>query len=257
MSNRTKEASRDREYIAGLGKGLAVIEAFAAHQGALSVTEACRLAGISRAAARRCLRTLQQLGYAEHDGKYFRLAPRTVRLGYAYFASTPLTRVAQPVIEAASERTRHSMSLALLDGAKALIVARASIQRSLSAGLGVGSWLPAYCSANGRVLLSSLPDARIEEVLKSAPRPKLTPHTLTGVPEILKQIRLIRGRGYAMNDEEVELGLSTIAVAVRNRRGDVVASLSLSSIDGAAERKRLVRFLPELQAASLRLAGML
>jgi IclR family transcriptional regulator, pca regulon regulatory protein len=246
----------DREYLAGLEKGLSIIEAFSADEGGLNVARAAELAGISRASARRCLRTLQLLGYAEHDGKRFRLAPRALRLGHAYLASTPLARVIQPVIEAASERTKHSMSVGLLDDTQVVVIARAYVQRSLSGGLGVGSWLPAYCSANGRVLLSALPDGRVEAILKRTSRVRLTKRTRVGVLEIMSEIALIRERGYAANEEEVELGLSTIAVPVRNRSGNIIASMSLSSIGTAAERKQLIALLPELQATSFRLSGI-
>lgn len=247
----------DREYLAGLEKGLAVIEAFAGEGAPLTVARAAELTGLSRASARRCLRTLQMLGYAEHDQKTFRLAPRALRLGYAYLASTHLARIVQPIIEIACERTRHSVSVAVLDDSRVLVIARAYVQRSLSGGLGVGSWLPAYCSANGRVLLSGLPDGRVDRLLKAAPRTKLTRRTLTRLPDIVSEIARIRERGYAVNDEEVELGLSTIAVPVRNRSGEVVASMSLSSIAASAERKQMLKLLPELQAASFRLSGML
>lgn len=172
-------------------------------------------------------------------------------------ASTPLARVVQPVIEAASERTRHSVSVGVLDDTRVVIIARAYVQRSLSSGLGVGSWLPAYCSANGRVLLSALPDSRVEAILKRTSPIALTKRTLVRVPEIMSEIALVRKRGYATNDEEVELGLSTIAVPVRNRSGDIIASMSLSSIGTASERKQLIKLVPGLQASSFRLSGML
>jgi IclR family transcriptional regulator, pca regulon regulatory protein len=247
----------DREYIASLEKGLDVIEAFGGKQGAITVTEAAEFANVSRASARRCLRTLEQLGYAEHDGKYFRLAPRALRLGHAYLASTPLVRIGQPIIEAASGRTRRSVSIAVLDGNRVVIVARSYVQRSLSAGLGVGSWLPAYCSANGRILLSGLPDARAEALLRNTPRVKLTPRTIVGIPEIMAEIRATRARGYATNDEEVELGLWTVAGAIRDRSGAVAASLSMSCIGSSVERKQLIKALPDLQATAIRLSSML
>ncbi|HEY6024749.1 MAG TPA: IclR family transcriptional regulator C-terminal domain-containing protein [Pseudolabrys sp.] len=247
----------DREYLAGLEKGLAVIEAFSAEQGALNVARAAELAGISRASARRCLRTLAVLGYAQHDGKRFRLAPRALRLGHAYLASTALAKIVQPVIEATSERTKHSISVGLLDDTRVVVIARAYVQRSLSGGLAVGGWLPAYCSANGRVLLSALSDSRAEAVLKRTSRVRFTKRTLVRIPEIMREIALVRKRGYATNEEEVELGLSTIAVPVRKRSGEIIASMSLSSIGTPSERKQLIKLLPQLQATSFRLSGML
>lgn len=247
----------DREYMAGLEKGLAVVEAFADKKRPITVTEAADFANVSRASARRCLRTLEQLGYAEQDGKNFRLAPRALRLGHAYLASTPLVRIAQPIIEAASGRTRRSVSIAVLDGNRVAIVARSYVQRSLSSGLGVGSWLPAYCSGNGRVLLSGLPDTSAESLLHNTKRIKLTPRTIVGIPDIMAEVRAVRARGYATNDEEVELGLWTVAVPIRERSGAISASLSMSAIGSSAERRQLIKVLPDLQATAHRLGSML
>jgi IclR family transcriptional regulator, pca regulon regulatory protein len=165
--------------------------------------------------------------------------------------------VAQPLIEAASERTLRSVSVAVLDSNRVVIVARSYVQRSLSGGLGVGSWLPAYCSANGRVLLSGLPDSEAERILRNTRRTKLTPRTLIGIPEIMKEIRGVRERGYATNDEEVEPGLWTIAVPLRARSGAVGGSLSMSCIGNFSDRKQLLKLVPELQATAMRLSSML
>ena len=203
---RPSSAADDREYVAGLEKGLAVIEAFERRQSALTVTEASELAGLSRAAARRCLRTLQRLGYADSDGKYYRLAPSVLRLGHAYVSSNALPRFVQPIIEAASERTQRSMSVAVLDRGEVLVIARAHVRRSLESGLGIGSRLPAYCSANGRVLLSALADPDIARLLKGMTLRRLTARTKVQPRDLLKEIRAVRARGYAANEQEVAGG---------------------------------------------------
>src|SRR3954453_489818 len=229
------ENDPDRENMAGLEKGLIAIEAFEQSKLALTISEVAERTGLSRAAARRCLRTLVQLRYAATDGKYFWLAPRVLRLGHAYVSSNELTRVVQPIIEAASERTRNSMSVAVLDRPDAVIIARAVVRRSLSTGLGVGTRLPCHCSANGRVLLAGLPDREVEALLRSMPLNRLTTHTKIGAAEIMKEVRAVRSRGYAINDQEVELGLRTIAVPVHRRTGEMIASLSMSAAVGKAE----------------------
>lgn len=133
MRGPSGKVNEDREYIVGLEKGLAIVEAFSDKERPITVAEAAEFANVSRASARRCLRTLEQLGYAEHDGKHFRLASRALRLGHAYLASTPLVRIAQPIIEAASERTRRSTSIAVLDANRVAIVARSYVQVCRSA----------------------------------------------------------------------------------------------------------------------------
>lgn len=244
----------DREYVAGLEKGLSIIEAFSRRQSALTVSEASELAGISRAAARRCLRTLQHLGYADYDGKYYR---RALRLGHAYVMSNPLPRFVQPIIEATSERTQRSITVAVLDRGEVLVIARAHVRRSLASGLGIGSRLPVHCSANGRVLLSTLPDSAVEHLLKQVPARRLTAHTKVQSKDVLKAIKAVRTNGYATNEQEVELGVRTIAVPIRDRAGMVVASLSMSAPVGDTSRDALLKLLPELQAARSRIESAL
>jgi len=252
------EARADREYVVGLERGLTVLEAFGRQQGRMTVTEAAAMTGLARATARRCLRSLQHLGYAEYDGKYYSLTARTLRLGSAYLSSHPLARTVQPVIEAASERARESVSVAVLDRTDVVIIARALVRRSLSSGLSIGGRLPCYCSANGRILLSRFTDREIETLLRDVPRHKLTPHTRTGVPEILREIRRARALGYAINDQEVELGLRSIAIPLRNRKDEIVASVSQQLSDPAVNLKDLVETsLPEIQRTRNRIASFL
>lgn len=243
----------DREYVAGLEKGLAVIEAFGQRRSALTITEASDAALISRASARRCLLTLQYLGYADHDGKYFRLAPRVLRLGYAYFSSNSLPRLVQPIIEATSEHTKRSVSLAILDRADVIVIARAHVQRSLAEGIGIGSHLRTYCSANGRALLSGFSDQKIASLLGRKPLPRLTVHTKTKLRDILSEIQFVRVKGYARNEEEVEIGVRTIAVPIRGRSGDILASLSMSAPVGVSDHDDLLKLLPELENARRRI----
>ncbi len=248
----------EREYVAGLEKGLAVIEAFGARHPRLTISEAAGLAGLSRAAARRCLLTLERLGYADYDGRYFSLAPRALRLGHAYVMATPLPRVAQPILETLSERTHESASVAILDGTDAVFIARSTTRRSLSAGIGVGTRLPAYCSATGRMLLSNLPDASVRRLFRKLPPVKLTAKTITGTADLLEEVRKARLQGYAISDEEVELGLRSIAVPVRNTLGEMVAAMSLSVQASRMGRKEMVeQLLPALETSRRILAAML
>ena len=258
MAKRIKPGnSQDREYVAGLEKGLAVIEAFERSRSPLTVSEASHSAGISRAAARRCLRTLQQLGYAEFDGKYYGLLPGVLSLGHAYVSSNPLPRFVQPIIEAISEHTQRSVTVAVLSRNEVLVIARAHVHRSLASGLGIGARLPAHCSANGRVLLSTLSDVQLERFFKQSTLPALTVHTKVSLREVLKEIGLARSRGYATNEQEVELGVRTIAVPIRNRSGAVIASLSMSAVVGDTSKNALMKLLPQLETARSRIESTL
>jgi IclR family pca regulon transcriptional regulator len=246
------------EYVMGLEKGLSIIEAFGMKKGPLTVTQAAEITGHTKGSVRRSLLTLCRLGYATQDGYSFVLAPRALRLGYAYVVSDPLTKVAQPILEITSERTQESASIAVLDLQDAVFVARSTHRRSLSSGLGVGSRLPAYCSATGRVLLSGRPPAEVRFMLNRMARPALTPHTLTTITSIMKEIEFVGRHGYAIIDEELEIGIRSIAVPIRNARGEMVAAMSLSVSTSRMTREGVVEhLLPELESARRHLAALL
>lgn len=248
----------EKEYVMGLEKGLAIIEAFGQCKAPMTLTQAAEITGHSKASVRRCLLTLCKLGYAAQVGRQFQLAPRALRLGHAYVSSDPLTKVAQPILEMTSERTKESASLAVLDAQDAVFVARSTHRRSLSSGLGVGARLPAYCSATGRVLLSVQPKAHVEFLLNRMARPAFTPHTLTSMRDVLREVHLVHKQGYAICDEELEIGLRSIAVPVRNAAGDVIAALSVSVLTSRMTRQALVdQLLPEMEQARRNFATLL
>lgn len=247
-----------RERIAGLEKGLGIIEAFGAGRPRLTLSEAAQITGLSRASARRCLLTLEHLGYAQFDGKYFRLAPRVLRLGHAYLTSTPLPKVVQPVLETLSERSGESASVSILDGTDVVFIARSTTRRSLSVGVGVGTRLPAYCAATGRMILAAGTDAAAREALRAMPLRKLTPKTLTGLGELIEAIRAARAQGYAIGDEEIELGLRVIAVPVVDSAGRTIAAMSLAAQTKRMTREEMVeRLLPVLESGRRMLASAL
>jgi IclR family transcriptional regulator, pca regulon regulatory protein len=235
------------DVMGGFGKGLAVIEAFDREHEQLTIAEAARLTGLDRATARRCLRTLVERGFATLEGTHYSLTARILRLGYAYLAAAPLPRLVQPYLERLSAATQESCSVCVLDGAEIVYVARASQRRVMSVGLSVGSRLPAFCTSMGRVLLASLPDAEARTVLGLAPRPKLTAHTRTGLAEVLEAISSARARGYALVDQELELGLRSIAVPLRGRVG-VVGAVNVGAQAGRVSMKEMKdTMLPALQ----------
>jgi IclR family pca regulon transcriptional regulator len=250
--------NEDREYVAGLEKGLSIIEAFGIKNKPLTLSEAAEITGHSRASARRSLLTLQKLGYVECDDKLFRLAPRVLRLGHAYLTSTALARTIQPTLEAISERTNESSSFAVLDGSDAVFVARAATRRSLSNGLGLGSRLPAYCAATGRVLLADLdPDEAALRLGRKA-RQKLTPYTRTDIPTLLSYLSEVRNLGYAISDEELELGVRSLAVPIRDQKGQTIGSISIVSSTSRRSLSNMIdNLLPELERARRMVASLI
>ena len=180
--------SRPPEGMAGLAKGLAVLEAFSPERDRLTVTEAARAAGMTPAAARRCLLTLQALGYLTHDGKFFRPSPRMLRLGTAYLATEPLPQLAQPHVLAARDALGEAVSLAVWEDGCAVFVARADVARIVNTGVRLGARLEGWASATGRVLLAGMDDASVDAYLAGATYEATTPHTLTTAAAVRERI---------------------------------------------------------------------
>jgi IclR family pca regulon transcriptional regulator len=211
----------------GLAKGLAAIEAFTAEKPRQSISDVATASGLDRATARRCLLTLAHLGYADYDGKFFTLKPRILRLGTACLATMPLPQLVQPLLDRSSDRLGESLSVSILDGVDIVYVARAAQRKVMSIALMPGSRLPAYCTSMGRVLLAALPQNDVADILNATDRPKRTPHTVTDQNAILQELSKVRDAGFALIDQEVELGVRSIAVPLVNVRGAVVASVNV------------------------------
>jgi IclR family transcriptional regulator, pca regulon regulatory protein len=235
------------EGMSGLAKGLAILEAFA-RQPALTIADAARASDVTRAAARRCLLTLADLGYVAFDGKFFRPLPRMLRLGCGFCESMPLPQVAQPILDKARDELNESVSLAVRDSTDALFVARAEAQRIVSTGVKIGARLPAFCSATGRVLLGALPEGRVKDIIRRSNLVQRTPKTLVDPLSILNAIRMARQNGYAASNEELELGMISMAVPVIDRTGQTTAAMSVSASSARIHFDRMLSlFLPVLQ----------
>ena len=229
------------DFLGSLAKGLAVIEAFSGERPRLSIAEVAAVTGLDRATSRRCLLTLSRLGYADYDGKFFRLTPRVLRLGTACLATMPLPTIVQPMLDTLSGETGQSSSVSILDDWEIVYVARAAQQRVMSISLAPGSRLPAYCTSMGRVLLASLPEAEARGILRRHKPEHRTPRTVTDPDAIMAIIAKVRSQGYAINDQEIELGLRSIAVPLFDARGRTVAALNIgvaAAIHDTAERLR-------------------
>jgi len=226
MEHSTSTGGKD--FVTALQKGLQVLTCFGREASKLTLSEVARLTGSSPASARRSLHTLVALNYLESDGKRFWVTPRALLFAHAYLSSRPTPQLAQPLLDALSERTRESASLGKLLDDDAIIIARSTARRSLSAGLGIGSRLPVYCSAIGRVLLASMPPEEAGWRILAMDRVPLTPKTVYDADEVLTLVQRCREQGWAENDGELELGVRSMAVPVRDREGLTVAGLSIS-----------------------------
>lgn len=247
-----------RDLIAGLEKGLAVIEAFDQDRPRLSITEVAERTGLTRAAARRYLITLAHLGYVQQDRKMFGLAPKVLRLGQSYMHSARLPRVIQPQLHKLAYALQEASSAGVLDHDDVIAVAAASAGRVVSATLQPGTRVPAHCTSNGRVLLAAKPQEEVDAWLARQTLEPLTPHTIVNRERLRLEIARARANGYAMVDQELELGLRTIAVPLRNYRGDVVAAMNVSVHASRMRMDELVdKCLPALLQAQAQLRTLL
>ena len=236
------------EGMGGLAKGLAIIEAFSPQRTRMTVSEAAELSKTSRASARRCLLTLADLGYLAFDGKYFRPQPRLLSLGNAYSGTRSLPEIAQPFLVAARNDLHESISLAVLDRDAALFVARAEAERLVTTGIALGTRIELYCSATGRVLLSDWPDAEVADYLDRTELTARTRHALVTKAALKDAVKGVRKLGYATTDQELEIGLRSIAVPVRDSRGRVMAAMSASASSARVSLSHMIRtFAPVLK----------
>lgn len=238
----------DRDHMAALEKGLAVIACFDGRHPRRAIADVARATALSRAAARRCLLTLTRLGYTAFDGKYFSLTPRVLRLGYAWLSSTALPQLVQPFLERLSEDTHESCSASLLDGHEIVYIARSAQRRIMSVGLSVGSRLPGFCSSMGRVLLAARPEPEARALMLAGGLQPQTARTVTDIDALMQILAGVRRQGHALVDQELELGLVSLAMPLLNARGEVVAAFNLSAQaqrHTAQEMERL--FLPKMR----------
>lgn len=240
------------EYIQSLERGLAVIKAFDARHPARTLSEVAEAVGITRAAARRFLLTLQALGYVIADGRYFRLQPQTLELGYAYLASLPWWRYAQEVAEKLSRSLKQATAVGVLDRDCVAYVAYAPAPELPGLARTPGTRLPTHATAIGRVLLAGLPETALGDYLRKAQLRSLTPMTQTDPRKLRKAIEQATANGYSIVDQELELGLRAIGVPIRDRAGNTTAAISVSVRDPYTKVADLApRFLAPLRNAAV------
>jgi IclR family transcriptional regulator, pca regulon regulatory protein len=243
---------RGSHFVQSLERGLAVIRAFDAEHPELTLSDVARATGLTRAAARRFLLTLQDLGYVRTDGRRFALTARVLELGYAYLSALSLPEVAEPHLEALVAQVRESSSLSVLDGDDIVYVARVPTSRIMRVAINVGTRFPAYATSMGRVQLAGLSDDELTAYLKRVDLKRLTAHTLATEAELRGELARIRAQGWALVDQELEEGLRSVAVPIRDRDGAVVAAVNVSAHASRATKDIVRKTLlpPLLETAS-------
>jgi IclR family pca regulon transcriptional regulator len=226
-TERPAEGERQQS-LQSLERGMAVIQVFSRERPALTLSEVANLTGITRATARRILLTLEKLGHVRSDGRLFSPTPRLLTLGWAYLSSLNLSELALPLMEALVEETHESCSAATLDLPDIVYVARVPTRRIMSITLSVGTRLPAHCTSMGRVLLAALPEDELGDYLRSAKLEPWTDRTITDPDRLRKILDEVRQRGWALVDQELEIGLRSVGAPIR-RGPETIAALNVSS----------------------------
>jgi IclR family transcriptional regulator, pca regulon regulatory protein len=247
-----EEQARDGDYVQSLERGLSVIRAFDADHPKLTLSEVAASTGLSRAAARRFLRTLVQLGYMRSEGSRFSLRPKVLELGYAYLSSLTLPEVAMPHLEQLVEQVHESSSVSELDGDDVVYIARVPTKRIMTVTISVGTRFPAYATSMGRVMLAAQPEERLEAYLGSTSLRGLTGHTITSPAALRRELRKIRTQGWAVVDQELEEGLRSAAAPIHDADGQVIAAINVSTHAGRRTLESIVEDLLQPLLATAR-----
>lgn len=256
--NAVADPADSRNYVTALARGLGVIRAFSGQNQQMTLSDVARVADLPRATVRRCLLTLQALGYVDVAGRFFSLSPQVLTLAQAYLQSSVLPRVAQPFLERISESTGESCSVSILHGEEVIYVARSSRKRIASLHRDVGTHLPAHCTSMGRVLLAALSAAELDGFFWRVVLEAFTPFTINTAAGLRARLDEVARDGFCIVDQELEVDLRSLAVPLRNGSGRVVAALNVGTQAGRISRDELLtRFLPVLRATAAEIRPLL
>lgn len=241
----------DRDYVNSLARGLTVIRAFSRTRPSMTLSDVAKRTGINRAATRRFLLTLVREGYAETDGKYFRLRPKILELGFSALSSMTFSQIAQPIMEELADALDEMCLAAVLDGEWVVYVNRTSTQRVISVDLDVGSRLPAFCMSTGRVLLAALPDEALDRWLDELQPVKYNERTIVSKRKLREEILAARKAGWSIVDQEYEIGFGSLSVPILDRAGETIAALNICCpMPRVSAQTMRDEFLPQVQRAA-------
>ena len=242
-----EEVGESGTFVVALARGLTVMRAFTSQSQHLTLSDVSKIVKLPRATVRRCLLTLQALGYVESRERYFSLSPKVLTIAQGYLTSSVLPRVSQSFLERLSSQIGESCSISILHGQEVIYVARSARKRMSSLHREVGTQLPAHCTSMGRVLLASLSERELEAFFAEAALTRYTPATVTSASKLATMLKKVAKDGYCIVDEELEVNLRAIAVPVRNAAGAVVGALNVSTQASRTSRGDLVeRFMPAM-----------
>jgi IclR family pca regulon transcriptional regulator len=231
----------DRYFIEALSRGLRVLEAFSAGRSELSLVEIAAAVGLNKSTAFRFVYTLEALGYLERDSQSKRYRPglKTLRLGFTALRSLDVAEVARPYLKSLSEQTGEASSMSIRDGTEIIYVLRISPLQIVNLNLHLGSHLPVHCTSMGKAQLIDLSPDAVAGLLGEGPYEALTRHTITSLSALNKELAQIRQNGFAVNDEELTIGLRSVAAPIRNDEGQIVAACNISAASARVPRTDL------------------
>jgi IclR family pca regulon transcriptional regulator len=240
-----------RDIIDGLVTGINVITAFNDEQARLTPSSLAERVGLSRSAARRYLLTLVHTGMAATDGRVFWLTPKVLTLGRSYLDSARLPRAIVPYLQRLTAQIQESTNYSVLEGDHVVYVSRVNAPRHLTPGFEPGTRLPAYASTAGRVLLAAQPDDALRAYLERAELVPFTHMTVIDKDQLWRELMAIREQGFAVTENQYEVGMRGISVPIMSRHGTLVGALSVSMlISSSSKAEATARCVPPLQAAA-------
>lgn len=246
----------DRDYVNSFARGLEVIRSFSRSNPKMTLSDVSRATDMTRATVRRFLLTLVREGYVHSDGKYFSLTPKVLQLGYSALSSMSIWEIAQPIMNDLAETLQESCFAAVLQGDSVIYTARATSKRFMNVGISVGSRVQAHAISSGRVLLAALPQAELDDYLNKAVLTKFTPNTVTSKVKLRSAIDEVRIQGWSIVDQELEIGLRSISVPIRDTAGATVAALNVPCPSSRITYEEMrTRVLNELMTASSRITA--
>lgn len=241
-------------YVQAFARGLSVIHSFGPNSPSQTLSQVAEATGLDRAGARRFLLTLEKLGYVRREGRSFHLTPRVLELGYSYLSTLPLRSIAEPIVRELVQEVNESSSISVLDGGDIVYVVRVPVKKIMTITLSVGSRVPAYCSAMGRVLLGGLPKSQTALILKDSIINRYTRYTMTSRPEIMKVIAADHAKGWSMCNQELEEGICSLAVPIMDRESRIVAAMNITAnLSRTTPSEMVSKFLPCLRRAAERI----
>jgi IclR family pca regulon transcriptional regulator len=241
---------RSRDFVQSLERGLAIIRVFGPKQPSMTVSEIAAELGLTRAAVRRFLLTLGELGYVRGQGNRYELTPRVLELGYSYLSALSFPDIALPRLEQLVAATSEASEGSILDDGDIVYVVRVPGPAMMTISVNVGARRPAYATAMGRVLLAHLPEHELDLYLATHDLMPILPRTITGEKELRAELAEVRAHGFALVNQELEEGLVAIAAPVRDRAGRVRAAINLSTHVGRKSVDEMRALVPEVQAAA-------